>query len=201
MNLSYLLGERKVGLWRITKAGTQVLGIADDLGYVRAPPVWPACTVERRRGPPNESDLAIRVAAYRLLATAVVEGSIAGQVAEVRAWEQPWVRSVWAPRLGKVVRVTLPAAASLVHAGSGGGWKDGGASVTGMLLLPDLGTAPILRYREAIRRLVALRAVQQERFPRRARARARYRDSRSGWPGLTSRRLERASGSGHSTAG
>ena len=32
VNLSYLLGERKVGLWKITKAGTQVIGIADDSG-------------------------------------------------------------------------------------------------------------------------------------------------------------------------
>ena len=36
------------------------------------------------------------------------------------------------------------------------------ASATAMLLIPDLGTAPVSRYRNALRRLLALRTVHRE---------------------------------------
>ena len=164
VDLSYLLGERRLGLWKTTEAGTRVLGIAGVLPVAADLALLPYGPPARRkrRGRPTETELAPLVAAYRLLATLVTEGATAGQVGEVGAWEQPWIRSAWSPLQAKFVRTRLPAAAVLVRSTATGGSTKGSASATGMLLIPDLGTAPILRYREVIRRLVAMRAANRD---------------------------------------
>jgi len=166
-NLGYLLGNCRVGLWRITAAGRRMLRIAGD---------WPAAENldpcgALLYGPPARpqgrqrdavQDLALLVAGYRLLATLVAERGAAGQPFAVEAWERPWVRPLWSPRQGKFLQTRLPAAAVLVPPNADGGSSTRTASAIALLFIPDLGTAPVAHYRNALRRLTVLRTAHWE---------------------------------------
>jgi hypothetical protein len=97
------------------------------------------------------------IATYRLLASLVLERGADGQEVEVEAWEWPWVREVCSAIQGKFLRVRMPAGAMLrarEPAVDSDRLRD---HLTQVLLIPDLGTAPVVRCREMLRRLVALR--------------------------------------------
>jgi hypothetical protein len=165
VNLGYLLGERRVGLWMITDEGRRALRAAGP--HPLAADVDPqGCLVatgsNRRPRVDRDDDLPILVAAYRVLALLVVERTAAGSPVDVCAWERPWIRAVWFPLRRQLLRVTVPAGAVLVsRVLSAGVWVAHRKPVT-VLLLPDLGTTPVARYREMLRRLVSLREAQFE---------------------------------------
>jgi hypothetical protein len=94
------------------------------------------------------------------LALLVVERAANGQSVDVGTWERPWVREVWSPQLSKLVRVRLPAGALLTPRATAADKTMVNGERMPVLLVPDLGTAPVASYRETLRRLVALREAR-----------------------------------------
>src|SRR5579859_4354699 len=166
-DLGYLLGERRLGLWKITEEGRRTLqavrvgqpaegAIAGGMVPCRAGRLgmrWPC---------PREIDLPLLVAAYRLLAAIAAERAAEGRAVDVCAWEWPWIRGVWSEQRRKVLRVSLPAGVVLLSRRLASDSAEGSGHACPALLLPDLGTAPVARYREMLRRLVALRRARME---------------------------------------
>ncbi len=111
---------------------------------------------------PREIDLPLLVAAYRLLAAIVAERAAEGRAVDVCAWEWPWIRGVWSEQRRKVLRVSLPAGVVLLARRLASDGAEASGDACPALLLPDLGTAPVARYREMLRRLVALRRARME---------------------------------------
>src|SRR5262249_9999920 len=147
---------RAQGLWSITTSGRDVLRdvgivpIAEDLA---AQGLLPYGAPERTRDPARQPDVPLLVASYRLLEALLVSLSASGIAVGVRAWEHPWVRHSSRIEGGVRERLSLPAAAVLIRRGT----DDEAGAVLPVLLLPDLGTAPLVTHRELIRRLVRLR--------------------------------------------
>jgi hypothetical protein len=141
-----LLRSRRLRLWSPTQAGrnlpaargdaASIVLVANLLGGAPCEPLNPA-----RQGVPA------LVAAYRALGvlTATMQTR-----PRLRAWEQPWVRTIGSGQPGHQRRVRLPAAGLLELAGLG---------VVPVLLLPDLGTNPVAGYRGVLNRLLAWRRV------------------------------------------
>jgi hypothetical protein len=165
VNLGYLVGERRIGLWRITDEGSRALRAAAT--HLLAAEAGPGgCLVDRgaMRRPPldRDGDMPLLVAAYRVLALLVVERAIEGRPVDVRAWERPWVREVGSQRQGRLLRVTVPAGAVLVPRVVSPDTTVASREAVTVLLLSDLGTAPVARYREMLCRLLVLREAQLE---------------------------------------
>ena len=143
-DLGFLLGGRRCGLWSITDLGHRVLSCARERGGVYWPPENAAQSLPKRQLP-------LRVASYWLLAWLMVEAREHGEAVAVQAWECPWVGEFQPAEDERCMRVRLPAAAYIV-------WEDAPhpepRSGRRLLLLPDLGTAPVARYREMLRRLL-----------------------------------------------
>lgn len=164
VDLGYLLGERRIGLWNITDMGRRVLRTASVLEFARtlgtngSPPDHPYDRGERRAFR-RETNVPLLVAAYRLLALIVVERATDAAPVDVRTWERPWVREYWSARQSKTLRVIFPAGAVLVARELSSDNMGVDSQPMRLLLVPDLGTAPVVSYREALRRLVALRAL------------------------------------------
>jgi hypothetical protein len=146
--LGALVGSR-VRLWTLTAAGHQL--IAGSPAEPSAPawgPIPYGEPPERWRDPGRQRDIPLLVACYRLLA-AVASGL--EQPVRVCAFEHPWIRTV-TPIEGKRRRhVHAPAAAVLR-----GRQPEGGPPVA-LLLLPDLGTAPLSSHRPMLQALLELR--------------------------------------------
>src|SRR5215470_3914627 len=99
------------------------------------------------------------VACYRLLAAVA---SDLGRPVHVCIWEHPWVRSITPNGAMRRRRVRLPAAAVLQSC-----HRDDGQAVR-VLLLPDVGTAPLGSYRLTLQALIDLRRtahIQEENEP------------------------------------
>jgi len=116
-HLGYLIGERRVGLWKITHEGRQALRAAGV--HLVAPEAsatgHPLQRGVIRRAPRiRDGDLPRLVAAYRVLSWLVAERAAAGRPVDVRSWESPWIREVWCAQQKEALRVTLPAGAALV---------------------------------------------------------------------------------------
>jgi hypothetical protein len=164
VNLGYLIGERRVGLWKITDEGRRALRVAGaqqvaaDGGEGES--IVKACA--KRRLVDLDADLVVLAAAYRVLALLVVERAAEGRPVDVRAWESPWVRYLWSPRQSKEMRVTLPAGGVLAPRGVSGDPTMARGQPRTVLVVCDLGTAPVARHREMLRRLIALRDAQLE---------------------------------------
>ena len=105
----------------------------------------------------DDSELPLLIATYRLLASLVLEPAAGRQVVEVRAWEWPWVREAVSIADGRLLRVKMPAGAILSSHKTSAETDRMTGHLSQVLLVPDLGTAPVVRYREMLRRLVALR--------------------------------------------
>ena len=147
--LGHVLGGRGIGLWSLTDWGRQ--RVAEETGR----PVAVCARRATRRARPRATGLPLLVSTYRLLAALVAEHSEAEPV-QVLAWEYRW-RRTWRP-VGaagrRTVAVELPGAADLAPSLGRPRWT--------VLLLPDLGTAPVGSYRALVRRLLALRTASSE---------------------------------------
>jgi hypothetical protein len=113
---------------------------ATQLGLYGKPGRW--------RDPASQRGIPMLVACYRLLA-AVASGL--ERPVHVCVWEYPWIRIITPTEDGRSRRVRLPAAAVLQS-----GQSEGGQAEL-LLLLPDVGTAPLASYRSTLRVLVDLR--------------------------------------------
>jgi hypothetical protein len=148
--LGYLLADGPLGLWSITEHGQRLFGEVSCAHRRALDPRGP------RKPPRGEPSLTTRVAAYRLLAFLVAEGNADGRKVELCAWEHPWVRTVCSPEQRNPLRVQLPAGAVLAGGEMGGECARPAGRIR-VVLVPDLGAAPITRYREMLRRLNAYR--------------------------------------------
>lgn len=160
----YLVGDRPLGCWTITNEGRRVLGFS----HRRTPGEVRAVAQEGRVacGPRTQAritdrDLPLLIATYRLLASLVLERSVRGQVVEVTEWEWPLVREWRSDAEDKLVRVKAKAGAGLrvreriAHLDQLTHWS------TEALLVPDLGTLPVVHNREMLRRLAAFREASR----------------------------------------
>jgi hypothetical protein len=109
-DLGYLLGERPLGLWKITEQGQRALDGAglDRLCEHAGRRSHMVCRARPQVNPRDRNPTSL-VAAYRLLALLVAERAANGQSVDVGTWERPWVRDVWSPQLSKLLCVRLPA--------------------------------------------------------------------------------------------
>ena len=152
VDVGYLLSQRPLGLWKITELGRQAIEGAAGARSDGSRHVLSLLQSDVRR---RDKRLTVLVATYRLLSDVVAERARTGNPVEVVHLEYPWTRSFWSAERDRVVHLRLPGYARLVPLPiSGRSSKPGMA--TNLLLLPDLGTAPVARHREALRRLVAL---------------------------------------------
>jgi Replication-relaxation len=142
------LGSRPVRLWSLSAAGRSFVATrrpatpdetARQLWYDEP---------ERWRDPARQRGIPLLVACYRLLA-----GVASGLEPPVRVctWEHPWIRTVAPTDAGRRRRVRLPAAAVLQSRRTEAG------QAQRLLLLPDVGTAPLASYRPALRALIDMR--------------------------------------------
>jgi hypothetical protein len=100
--------------------------------------------------PHRQPDVPLLIVAYRLL------GAVAcglNQRVKVVAWEHPWVRSFRPDGQARLRHARLPAAAELALEDE----TMRSAPFVQVLLLPDLGTAPVARHRPLLRTLLELR--------------------------------------------
>lgn len=149
--LGPLLGSRPLALWSLTADGW---ALVRQEGLVPTPEALdsmphgrPEGTKDTRRARATPA----LVATYRLLAGLVVTARNHGASLRLVVCEHPWVRSFHSPNRERTSRVRLPGAA-LVSAES-----DDASSALPLMLLPDLGTAPVASYRAVPRALIALR--------------------------------------------
>lgn len=124
---------------------------------VGTPPQKPGARGQHSRARIADSELPLLIASYRLLASLVVERAARGQAIEVQAWEWCWVREAWSAADGKVLRVRMPAGATLRIGETAVNPDAAMEHMTSIVLVPDLGTAPVTQYRRTLGRLVALR--------------------------------------------
>jgi hypothetical protein len=112
VDAGFLVCDRRIGLWSITQRGLAVqdaIGLTDgckDVYRVRVP----GPTEVSRQGRPN---MALRVAAYRLLGAIVAEARRDARPVQVVAWESPWRRTVWSGEQEKWLDVNFPAGAAI----------------------------------------------------------------------------------------
>src|SRR5579859_1888252 len=135
-DLGYLLGERPLGLWKITELGQRIL---DNVSADK--PCQRAGTHSHKsfKARPRETDLTSLLAAYRLLGLLVAERTSNGELVEVGEWERPWVREVWSPQQRKLLRVRLPAGALLMPRETAADDTVVNGEPMAVVLVPDLG--------------------------------------------------------------
>jgi Replication-relaxation len=152
-DVGYLVSERPLALWRITEQGRRAMKTADvDLvGDHRAS----HHAVDRMHPKLHRqhTQLTLLVAAYRLLSAMLVERAGIGRPVDVWRWEYPWIRSYRSVERGRVLTVKIPGGALLCPRPKSGVSLKWSVNASHVLLLPDLGTAPVSRYRETLRRL------------------------------------------------
>jgi hypothetical protein len=158
VDAGYLVGERRLGCWTITDDGRRILAQASvhrpgEQKAVAQGRHGPA--VSHKRARIRDSDVPLLIAAYRLLASVVLERGAGELTFEVLAWEWPWIRELRST--AELLRLKLPAGA-ILRAREPGGQPDLLRDhMTEVVLVPDLGTAPVVCNREMLRRLVAFR--------------------------------------------
>jgi hypothetical protein len=140
-DLGFLFGDSRRGLWSITHHGRRVLGCSGESGGVNARSDRAAERLPKRQLP-------LRVTAYWLLAWFLVEAREHGDTLLIQGWECPSVAQFQLAGEEARMRVRVPAAAYIACEDSPS------PPSTRLLLLPDLGTAPVARYREMLRRVV-----------------------------------------------
>ena len=146
--LGPLLGSRPVRLWTLTAAGRAFVASRGPSAHANDAFQKPYGEPERWRDPARQRDVPLLVACYRLLAR-VAAG--VGQPVRVRAWEHPWIRTMTPTDGGRRRRIRLPAAAVLQSR------QGGDEQPLRLLLLPDVGTAPLASYRPALQALIDMR--------------------------------------------
>ena len=150
-----LHGGPRLRVWSLTSRGMQ---LARALGVGRRTEdeqLLPYGAPKSRRRLAGVRTLPLLIVTYRLLANIATSGNRALRVV---AWEYPWVRSVEVPGHGRSRHARFPAAAVLRPSSSG---HD--ARATSVLLLPDVGTAPVGSFRPALTALVAVRREDSQK--------------------------------------
>jgi len=145
-----LLGIRSVRLWSLSAVGRTIVlerGIG-PMAKERAR--LPYGAPHTSRDPRRQPDVPLLIVAYRMLG---VVASGLNQHVRVVAWEHPWVRSFRPDGQTRLRHARLPAAAVLVLEDE----TMRAARFVQVLLLPDLGTAPVARHRPLLRTLLQLR--------------------------------------------
>jgi hypothetical protein len=145
-DLGFLFGDRRRGLWSLTDLGRRALW---DLSERPDPDGLVRDTRQQQRLPIRH--LPLRVACYRLLAWFLVQGREQGNAYVVQGWESPWVGEFQPAEHDRPVRAKLPAAAYVISQSEP---HPSLSSSRRLLLLPDLGTAPVARHGEVVRRLI-----------------------------------------------
>jgi Replication-relaxation len=138
-----------VRLWTLTTAGRAF--IADSKTEVSTSALeadWYGGLTTRRRDPARQRDIPLLVACYRLL-DLVASGL--EQPVRVYAFEHPWIRCIASTDGTRMRRVRAPAAA-ILHTPT----PEDRPSVA-LLLVPDLGTAPLSSYRPMLHALLESR--------------------------------------------
>jgi hypothetical protein len=159
MDLGPLLAQGRVRQWTITAAGRRAL---DDAGVVLArddrtgllSPFGASSRPLRRPGPVGKLVVA---ASYQLLSLLVRQLRAEGATVEVHAFQTPWRHRVFDPDRDRWLRIELPAAA-VVRVIRMGAAAEEQVTETIVFCLPDFGTVPVRRAREAVRRLGLLPA-------------------------------------------
>jgi hypothetical protein len=137
---------RTLRLWSLTASGRALVAarkLGPEQGDVESLPYG---APDRARDAARQA-VPLLVAAYRAL------GVFAETIAlptEVRAWEQPWTRSFLLSGERHPSRHAHVAAAAVLHV-------KGEPGLESVLVLPDLGAAPVLSYRLLLRRLIDCR--------------------------------------------
>jgi hypothetical protein len=96
------------------------------------------------------------LAAYRLLPAIVLERAAQGQTTELLEWEWPCVMAQSIPTDASI-RVRAGARVILGAGGLAAKSEGAGDGLSQLLLVADLGTVPVLRYRRMLRVLASLR--------------------------------------------
>jgi hypothetical protein len=109
-----------------------------------------------RKAAQSSSKLTTQVAAYRLLAYLVGQWRRDEKDLDLCEWEHPWLRTVGCPNEA-TLRVRLPAVAILAARETCEEPVAVASERIRIVLVPDLGAAPVARYREMLRRLLAYR--------------------------------------------
>jgi hypothetical protein len=147
VHLGLLLGDRACNLWSITESGRNALraaGTAPAIDNAAAQELLPLGPPDGSRCQPGSRALPLRVASARVLAAMIVMQSRVGRVLELRAWEAPWARSIGRPTQHTI---SLPGAAVVALRDVGAS----GDSALSLVIVPDLGTSPVVRFGSAVR--------------------------------------------------
>ena len=156
-DVGFLVSERPLGLWTITDRGLRVLETFGPVRYSRGDGRHHGrlyTSPER----PREAHLTMLVAAYRLLGIIVAERASIGQPVDVARWEFPYVRAFCSPERSTTVHVRLTACAVLHPSHSRDTRSITTAHATSaVLLIVDLGAAPVNRYRNSLRQFAMWR--------------------------------------------
>ena len=145
VEVGYLLADRPLGLWSLTELGRRATASAQQTRTGRR-----SCAADstssvlgarsRRR---TRTNFTLMVAAYRLLAFLLTERYLEGQQTELCAWEQPWFRRLWLAEQDEDLRVQLAAGAVFETRVRKTDQGNADNERTSILLVPDLGTAPV----------------------------------------------------------
>jgi hypothetical protein len=162
VGLGHVLGGRPIGLWSVSAGGREALrrgGLTHARQAGRLSILFDEPSA-RRGLTPRSADLPLLVATYRVLAGAVVEQGAAGPMT-VLAWEFRWRRAYRSLDRSRTLSVRLPGVAVL---GSWSALEEGKRATPPLLdifVLPDLGTAPLARYRSTLERLIGWHSASQ----------------------------------------
>jgi hypothetical protein len=146
--LGPLLGSRPVRLWTLTADGRAFLASRGPASTPEGTGQMPYGEPDRWRDPARQRDVPLLVACYRLLARVATD---LDRPVHVSAWEHPWIRTIRLTERGGRRRVRLPAAAVLQSR------QTDDDRPLRLLLLPDVGTAPLASYRSTFQALIELR--------------------------------------------
>ena len=155
----YLVGDRRIGCWMLTEEGRRLFRLAADHEPTELQPAAFSAQSLHKRAAIRESNLPLLIASYRLLARLVLERSDEERAVDVRSWEWPWVRVGQSNADGNLLRVKMPGGATLRVRATGVNGAGMNERLTQVLIVPDLGTVPVVHYREMLRRLFVLRQV------------------------------------------
>ncbi|MDQ6669716.1 MAG: replication-relaxation family protein [Chloroflexota bacterium] len=149
--LGPLLGSRPVRLWTLTADGRAFVASRGPATTPEGTGQMPYGEPERWRDPARQRDVPLLVACYRLLARVATD---LDRPVHVSAWEHPWIRSFVQTESARKRWARLPAAAVLQSR------ETDPERPQRLLLLPDLGTAPLASYRPTLQALTELRSAQ-----------------------------------------
>ena len=148
VTLGPLLGPRPVRLWTLAAEGRVLVATRGPVPRPEASTQMQYGDLERQHDPARQRGIPLLVACYRLLAE-VASGL--DRPVRVCAWEHPWIRTFASTDGARRRRVRLPAGAVLQSR------RSTERQSLRLLLLPDIGTAPLSSYRPALQALVELR--------------------------------------------